>query len=141
MLKAIQDLKASGDFTAINRLIPYAGAIGLHTLAEGDVIVTVLRRRQSNIGNYFTGAMHGGVIAALMEHAAVIQLLYELERDHLPKIINISVDYLRPSLDADTRARAVVIKQGQRIANVRVEAWQHDPAKPVAAAHAHFLLT
>jgi acyl-coenzyme A thioesterase PaaI-like protein len=59
----------------------------------------------------------------------------------VPKIVNLSVDYLRPALALDTFARGTVIKQGRRVANVRVEAWQNDPARPVAAAHAHFLLS
>jgi acyl-coenzyme A thioesterase PaaI-like protein len=37
-------------------------------------------------------------------------------------------------------ARGTVVKQGRRVANVRVEAWQGDPDRPVAAAHAHFIL-
>jgi acyl-coenzyme A thioesterase PaaI-like protein len=41
---------------------------------------------------------------------------------------------------ADTFARGRVIRQGRRVANVRAEAWQESPDKPVAAAHAHFLL-
>jgi acyl-coenzyme A thioesterase PaaI-like protein len=40
----------------------------------------------------------------------------------------------------ETFARAIITKHGRRVANVRAEAWQDDPARPVAAAHAHFLL-
>jgi acyl-coenzyme A thioesterase PaaI-like protein len=38
------------------------------------------------------------------------------------------------------RGRAEIVKHGRRIANVRVLAWQDDPAKPVAAGIGNFLL-
>jgi acyl-coenzyme A thioesterase PaaI-like protein len=58
----------------------------------------------------------------------------------VPKTINITVDYLRSARVADTYARAVITKHGRRVANVQVRAWQGDESRPIAAAHAHFLL-
>ena len=141
MLDDIRKLKERGDFAAINGLIPYAGMVGLEAEVVDGAITTVLRQRDQNIGNYVIGAVHGGVVAALLEHAANLHLLYALDVSVLPRIINLSVDYLRPCLNRDTFARGSLIKQGRRIANVRIEAWQDDPAKPCAAAHAHFLIT
>jgi len=141
MLDNIRKLKEAGDFAAINQLIPYAGVIGLEAVVEDDTIITILRKRDENIGNYVIGAIHGGVVAALLEHAAFLHLLYAMDISTIPRIINLSVDYLRPCLNRDTFARATLVKQGRRIANVRVEVWQDDPARPSAAAHAHFLLT
>lgn len=54
----------------------------------------------------------------------------------VPKIINPLIDYLRPCLAADTFARGSVLKQGKRVI-----AWRVIPERPVAAGHAHFLLT
>jgi acyl-coenzyme A thioesterase PaaI-like protein len=141
MLKDIQRLRAAGDFASLSRLIPYAQVIGLQCAVENGAMVTTLGQRPSNIGNYQISALHGGTVAALLEHAAIFQLFFEIDIKAIPRIINISVDYLRPSLARDTFARATLVKQGQRIANVRVQAWQGDPEKPVAAAHAHFLLS
>ena len=140
MLKDIAALKRAGNIAGINRLIPYAGTVGLEAFVEDGTIVTVLRQRDSNIGNPVIRAVHGGVVGALMEHAAVLHLLMETEVKAVPKVINVSIDFLRPCLAADTFARGVLIRQGRRIANVRVEAWQDDPGRPVAAAHAHFLV-
>lgn len=141
MLKDIQRLKAQGDFAALNRLIPYAQVIGLECAVEDGVMLTRLDYRESNIGNFQMAVLHGGAVAALLEHAAIFQLFFEMDIQAIPRIINISVDYLRPCRARNTYARATLVKQGQRIANVRVQAWQADPAKPVAAAHAHFLLS
>ncbi len=140
MLDDIRKFKERGDFAAINGLIPYAGLVGLEAVIEDDTITTVLRKRDENIGNYVIGAIHGGVVAALLEHAAILHLLYTLDVSALPRIINLSVDYLRPSLNRDTFARCSLVKQGRRIANVRIQAWQDDPDRPCAAAHAHFLI-
>ena len=41
----------------------------------------------------------------------------------------------------DTHACATITRKGRRVANVRIEAWQDERAKPVALAHGHFLLT
>ncbi|MSP52245.1 MAG: PaaI family thioesterase, partial [Alphaproteobacteria bacterium] len=62
------------------------------------------------------------------------------ETGSIPKTINMSIDYLRPGRPLDTFARGSVTKQGRRIVNVRVEAWQDAPDRPIAAANAHFLL-
>ena len=140
MIKTIATLKESGNIQAINDLIPYARTVGLEAFFEDNALVTVLRFRESNIGNVHVRAVHGGVIGALLEHAAMLHLIEQTEIASVPKIVNISVDFLRPCLAADTFARGRVIKPGRRIANVRVEAWQDTPERPVAAAHAHFLL-
>ena len=140
MLEAIRQLKAQGRFSAINEQIPYAGFVGIECVVEEGDLVTVLRRHESNIGNVQLPAIHGGVIGGFLEHAAIMQLVWELDVEVLPKIVNISIDYLRPALDRDTFARGVIVRQGRRIANVRAQAWQDDEARPVAAAHAHFLL-
>ncbi len=141
MLKTIATLKHAGNIVDINSLIPYAETVGLESLMDEDGLITVLRFRESNIGNYMINAIHGGVVGALLEHAGIVHLLAETEAAVVPKIVNLSVDYLRPCLAADTFARGSVIKQGRRVANVRVVAWQDTPERPVAAAHAHFLLS
>lgn len=141
MLKTIAELKAADAIERLNEVIPYARTIGLTARRENGALISVLEFRESNIGNYVARAVHGGVVGALLEHAGILQVLAETEAKVLPKIVNLSVDYLRPCLAADTFARGRVIRQGRRVANVRIEAWQDSPERPVAAAHAHFLLT
>lgn len=141
MRDTIKKLKEAGAFAEINRHIPYAAFVGLEAFADDHGLVSVLRYRESNIGNTQLPALHGGVVGALLEHAAILHLLAAAEGDAFPKVVNVSIDYLRPCRAADTFARGTFIRQGRRIANVRVEAWQADPARPVAAAHAHFLLS
>ena len=132
--------KRTRTITSLNHSMPYAAVIGLENVEDEAGLLSVLRYKPSNIGNTQIPALHGGVVGAFLEHAAILHLLHAGEGDAFPKIVNISIDYLRPCRAADTFARGTLVKQGRRIANVRVEAWQDDPAKPVAAAHVHLLM-
>src|SRR5690606_16371236 len=69
-------------------------------------------------------ALHGGVIAGFMEHAAMLHLLMFMGIPHLPKIIDFSIDYLRAGHYRDTYAQCQVWRQGRRVANVAITAWQ-----------------
>ena len=131
-----------GGVAGINRELPYAGFMHMEVEIEDGLPLTILRRDTGNIGNPFVPMIHGGAVGALLEHAAVVQLFHELELEleRPPRIVNISIDYLRPCLLEDTFARGVIVRQGRRVANVRVEAWQSSRDRLVAAAHAHFLL-
>ena len=51
-----------------------------------------------------------------------------------------TIEYLRPARPHDTFAWGIITKQGRRVANLRVEAWQSDPDQPIAIAFAHFLI-
>lgn len=141
MLKSIAELRAKQDWASINALVPYARTVGLELTRDDGGLLTVLRFREENIGNFVVRAIHGGVVGALLEHAAIMHLLIETDLVVVPKIVNVSIDYLRPCRAADTFARGSIIRQGRQVANVRMTAWQDTPDRPVAAAHAHFLLT
>ena len=58
MLETIQQLKSEGRFAAVNEEIPYAGFVGIECMLEEEDLVTVLRRRESNIGNPTVPALH-----------------------------------------------------------------------------------
>ena len=56
------------------------------------------------------------------------------------KPVNVTVEYLRGGLSQRTFAVGRVTRAGRRIANVSAEAWQDDPAKPIATAWMNVLL-
>jgi len=139
--EAIAAAKASGDYAPIAAAMPYMRFLAI-TARQGEFGLTcVLPAERRFVGNPLLPALHGGVVAGLMESAAILQLLATADIAHAPKLIDIAVDYLRPARVAETFARATVTRQGRRVANVGVEAWQDDRARPVAAARVHFLLT
>jgi uncharacterized protein (TIGR00369 family) len=140
-LKAvISEWKAKHDFAVLLAAIPYLRFLGLQAREGPNGILCVLPPDLKFVGNPLLPALHGGVVGALMEAAAIVQLLWASETTHVPKIIDLSIDYLRPARLVETSAQGVVTRHGRRVANVRVEAWQESPGRPVAAAHAHFLL-
>ena len=132
--------KAAGDLGAMLGAVPYARFLGLEAALAGDELVTTMRFAPHLIGNPTLPALHGGTLGALLESAAIFELLWRSETIVLPKTITITVDYLRSGAAADTHAVASITRQGRRVANVRVTAWQTDRASPVASAHAIFLV-
>lgn len=121
--------------------IPFARLLGVGATTDDDgKVIARMPYADHLIGNPRLPALHGGTIGAFMEMTAIAQLLADMEGPGLPKTIDITIDYLRSGRPRDTFARAIVAKHGRRVANVRVEAWQDDPTKPIATAHGHFMM-
>lgn len=126
--------------------VPYARFLGMSFELKGDELTAVLPFKHELIGNPMLPALHGGVVAAMMELTAVAQIFLAQSAQgapaaqRVPKTIDVSIDYLRSGRPVDTYARAHLTKLGRRIANVRVEAWQYDRADPIATLHGHFLV-
>ena len=156
----VQVIKKRRD-TALRALvegIPYVQFLNINFERHGDELTSVLSFHDELIGNPSLPAIHGGVTAAFLETAALIelgwQLLWEevesgrLDADNLspetmprmPKTIDFTVDYLRSGLPRDAYARARVNRSGRRYASVHVEAWQDNKSRPFAQATGHFLM-
>jgi len=132
--------KAAQDYRGLIEAVPYTSWLGLSAAMEGEELITTMRFSQHLIGNPTLPALHGGTLGALLESAAIFELLWRAETAVLPKTITLTIDYLRSAAPVDTHARGVVTRQGRRITNVRMEAWQADRNAPVASAHAVFLV-
>lgn len=138
--------------------VPYSSWLGITFDRRGDELTAVLPYTEKLIGNPMLPALHGGVTAAFMEVAAIVELswsvMWEEMEDgritpemaqaapmpRLPKTIDFSVDYLRSGLPRDAYARARVVRQGRRYASVHVEAWQDNRQRLFAQAVGHFLM-
>lgn len=120
--------------------IPYAVTIGVDVLIENDELTLVLPYQDKNIGNPLLPALHGGVIGGFMETAALAELMIRAGEDSLPKPIGVTIDYLRRGKPMDSYAKAVITRQGTRVTNVRVTAWQDDIDAPIATLNGHFLM-
>jgi len=130
----------TGDYNPLIELIPYAQVIGVNCERFGEEMVFRLPRNPDNLGNPTLPAIHGGVIAAFMELSAAFQVLLQTTTPELPKIIDFSVDYMRAGLDRDTFAMCQLERQGRRVTNCSVIAWQAKRSEPIATARAHFLV-
>ena len=136
----ITKLRNQERLVEVNKLIPYANFIGAKSGWKDGKLITRLPFRESHIGNFTARIFHGGLVGALMEQAAFVHLLHHIKRNELPKIVNISTNYLRPVAPKEVIAGGLIVRQGARIANVRVRAWQNARGNPVATANVHFLL-
>ncbi|MDP2259100.1 MAG: PaaI family thioesterase [Caulobacter sp.] len=121
--------------------IPYAQFLGVKIELAGDEMTAVLPFGMHLVGNPTLPAIHGGVLGAFMEMTALAQLLLTEGQARQPRVIDVSIEYLRSGRPLTTYARAEIKKVGRRIANVHVEAWQDRRAAPIAALRGHFLVT
>ncbi|WP_017931633.1 PaaI family thioesterase [Robiginitomaculum antarcticum] len=119
--------------------IPYAKLIGVKPLLMGHELTLVMPYSQTVIGNPVLPALHGGAVSAFMELAAILQLTLQCGYSKLPKPVGVNIDYLRRGKPMDTYARALVAREGKRVANVRVRAWQESFNEPISLLHGHFM--
>jgi acyl-coenzyme A thioesterase PaaI-like protein len=133
--------RESNDVSPLIETIPYFRFLGISADVSSGELVGKLAFTEMLIGNATRGALHGGTIGALLESTAILQTLWEAETVALPKIVTITIDFLRSGRPADTFARGTITKKGRRVVNVGVEAWQEDRKRPIARANAIFLLT
>ena len=132
--------KRDSNYQGLIDAVPYATFLGLTAGMEGDELITTMKFGAHLIGNPALPALHGGTLGALLESAAIFELLWRAETVVLPKTITLTVDYLHSGAAVDTHARGIVTRHGRLVTNVRMEAWQADRGTPVATAHAIFLV-
>ena len=130
-------LEAPGDPSSLFARSPFARFLGIRVGADGGLVMPFSQRI---IGNPMLPAIHGGMTGAFLETAAIVGVTQELGVAAPPKPIGLTVNYLRSGRALDTRARVSIVKQGRRVVAFEAQAWQDDPAKPIASAFGHFML-
>ncbi|MGB0497622.1 MAG: PaaI family thioesterase [Rubricella sp.] len=143
---------------ALADAIPFVRFLGVRFERRGNELTAILPYRDALIGNPLLPALHGGATGAFLEIAAQMEVTWAMVWERMegggreaeaieagafppaPKVIDITVDYLRTGLPRDAYARARIVRRGRRYASVQVLAWQDDSAKPHAGATLHFLM-
>jgi acyl-coenzyme A thioesterase PaaI-like protein len=138
--EVVRMAKETGRFESLVDAIPYLRFLGVTMECVDGKLVGKMSYAEHLIGNAMIPALHGGTIGALLESTAIFETLFQVETNSLPKIVTLTVDYLRSGRPVDTYAAGVITKQGRRVVNVGVEAWQEDRSRPIARANAHFLV-
>lgn len=141
LIETLLASKANADYAAVIEQIPYAKLLGVEMREENSELLFVLPFNDANVGNTQLPALHGGVIGGFMENSALLHLMWARESLEVPKTVDFSLDYLRSGRAQTLYAQCEITKQGKRVANVMMTAWQDDKSKPIAVARAHFLLT
>jgi uncharacterized protein (TIGR00369 family) len=140
VVAALRHFREADDADPLVAAIPYLRFLGVRFDVVDGAVRGTMAYADHLVGNPTLPALHGGTLGALMEATSIAQILWEAETELLPKTINLTVDYLRSGRPTDTFARGVITRQGRRVINVRAEAWQDDPSRPIATAVAHFLV-
>jgi acyl-coenzyme A thioesterase PaaI-like protein len=140
LVDLIAEARRTRDCARLIEAVPYCGFVGISADSDDGELRGRLTYSRALVGNTALPALHGGTLGALLESTAIFKLLWEAESIVLPKTINFTIEFLRSAKPVDTFARATITRLGRRVANVRAEAWQHDPERPVAVAHGHFLI-
>ena len=116
---------------------PYARFLGMQASYEGRRVAALLPFSEHLVGNPLIPALHGGVVGAFLELAALAELA---AHGHAARTVDVTIDYIRPARAVATHAHAQVIRRGRRVANVQVTGWQESPQQPVATLRGHFML-
>lgn len=109
---------------------PVAAWLGFETTDEAHVY----RQRfgEHHIGNPFIRALHGGVVASMIEFSAGYDIALSAEPGVRAELVSSAIDYVRVTRDADVFARVEVVRTGRRLAFVDVWCWQDAEDVPIA---------
>ena len=148
--------RRDGALDSLTGGVPYIKFLGIEFDRRGDELTAILPFDEKLIGNPMLPALHGGVTAAFLETAAIVELAWammwedmeargggegaDLPAPRWPKTIDLTVDYLRSGLPRDAYARARINRSGRRYASVHVEGWQDNRSRLFAQATGHFLM-
>ncbi len=127
------------DPSIISSHIPYMRKTGITFLLNKNQFYSKLECSEQIIGNPINNVLHGGVIVALLQNTAQYQVFWEKNIKYVPDIIDTSVNFLRKGKNIDTYAKAIIIKDGKRVINVDVKAWNDSELYPIASASMNFL--
>ncbi|MEJ8822215.1 PaaI family thioesterase [Variovorax humicola] len=119
--------------------VPYFHHLGIRLAADAhDGEVTFYLPFDARlVGNPSLPAIHGGVLATLMQAAALLSTSAALGNAVPPKLVDFSIDYLSSAGPADLYAQCEMHRVGRRIAAVGIRCWQQSPDAPVALGRAH----
>ncbi len=140
LTEVLSNARASGDWGPLVDSIPFARFLNMRIDIQDDAFRCVLPYHPKLIGNPLVPALHGGSIGGFLECTGMFYLLWHMESTELPKIVNFSFDFLRSGRPQDVHASVIMVKQGQRVAHLRIEAWQSSADKPIATGHGNFML-
>ena len=140
LIKVISEAREKLDPSIISSFLPFTKETGIVFLLKKNYFYAKLVFSEQHIGNPITKVLHGGVIAALLQNTAQFHVLWEGNMHKIPEIIDISINFLRLGKGEDTYARASIIKNGKRVLNVEVKAWNDDENSPIANASINFLV-
>ncbi len=122
-------------------LSPQSRALALEVVATAPQVVLKIPYRAELVGEPDTGVIAGGVVTTLLDLACGWATALALKEPTSFATLDLRIDYMRPSEPGrDLLATAHCYKLTRSVAFLRAVAYETDPADPVAAAQAAFIL-
>jgi uncharacterized protein (TIGR00369 family) len=115
-------LKMMEEFSPFNRLLGIKG----ESVGPGHAVMT-LEVRPDLVGDPRRPALHGGVVATLVDTTGGAAAWSALAVGESVSTVDLTIDYLEPAgLGEPLRAEATLIRKGNRVCHVRVSVTQGD---------------
>ncbi len=122
--------------------LPFARALGLSLVSCGDGRAEMEMPWDDRlVGDPETGVIHGGAVSALLDTCASLAVIAHPAGPGGTATLDLRIDYMRaaePGLDIVAHAHCY--KLTRSVAFVRAQAYDRDPADPIATAQAAFML-
>ncbi len=115
-------------FEQLLRLPPHNTFLGIRLHKVDDLVLTTeLAYRDDLVGNPESGALHGGVLTAMLDATCGIAVMVRLGRLTRIATLDLRIDYLKPTTQKTTLySRCTCYKLTQQIAFVQGTAFQLD---------------
>lgn len=137
--------------TQMVRMTPQSSALGFEFVSSGpDGAALMAPYRADLVGDPESGVIAGGVVTTLLDHVcgmAIGAAMGGAETAGQARMggmatLDLRIDYMRPAKpQRDVIGHAHCYKLTHSVAFVRAVAYEDDPADPIAAAQAAFMLT
>jgi uncharacterized protein (TIGR00369 family) len=116
--------------------IPFNRFLGVRLVfLERGVARLLLPFKPEWVGDPFRPALHGGVVASVLDTAGGASVFSELALGDRVSTVDIRVDYLRPARLEDLYAEATIKRIGNRMGVTAIRAYHaSDPGQSVAEA-------
>ncbi len=134
----------------LTKLLPQLASGAAHTHAlgfqyeglDGDRVRLRVPYRDDLVGDPETGVLAGGLVTTLLDHVGGLAIWVALKTFQPIATLDLRVDYMRAAIPGrDLIAEARCYRMTHSIAFVRAWAFEDDPADPVAAAQAAYVIS
>lgn len=93
------------------------------------------------VGDPASGVLAGGLVSTLLDHVGGMSVWLALDEFRFIATLDMRVDYMRPAIPGrDLYAEAECYRLNRTMAFVRAWAFEDDPANPVAASQAAYIV-